>query len=175
VRKLPRIYWDACTWIAYIGREMPTADSKFTDRRFEMCREVLKDAQDGNLEIVTSTFTLAEVCKRKEATGQAGNLSAFFDQPFILLVDVIKPIASRAQAMQLAGLAGLKPPDAIHLASAIWSDVSTFHTFDKRLLDLSGNFTVKSGKALQIMKPTEEKGRLPLLEGIEEDDDQDER
>lgn len=171
MRKLPRFYWDACAWIAYIGREMPSADSKFTDRRFEMCREVLKGAQDGGLEIVTSTFTLAEVCKRKDTIGQAGNLSAFFDQPFILLVDVVKPIASRAQAMQQAGIAGLKPPDAVHLASAIWADVSVFHTFDKRLLDLSGNFTTKSGKALQIMKPTEEKGRLPLLEGIEDDEE----
>lgn len=168
MRKLPRVYWDACTWIAYIGREMPSSRSKITDRRFDMCREVLTRAKNDEVEIVTSTFTLAEVCKTKDVVSQSHNLSSFFDQPFILLVDVTKAIASRAQAMQQAGITGLKPPDAIHLASAIWADVPVFHTFDQRLLNLSGSFSTKSGKELEIIKPTEEKGNLPLFDNFDD-------
>jgi hypothetical protein len=61
---LPRIYWDACCWIAYIQREMPQSGGTFTEKRFELCSQTLKRAVDGDIEIATSSYTLAEVCKR---------------------------------------------------------------------------------------------------------------
>ena len=65
IKHAPRIYWDACAWISYINQEMPGPKTKFTDPRYDMCRETLKGAISGEIEIVTSAFTLAEVCKRK--------------------------------------------------------------------------------------------------------------
>ena len=65
VLKTPkRIYWDACAWIAFINREMPAPANAIARPRFEMCRKTLKSAENGDIEIVTSAFTLAEVCKR---------------------------------------------------------------------------------------------------------------
>src|SRR5690606_16290533 len=98
IKHPPRIYWDACAWISYINQEMPGPGKAFTEPRFEMCRETLRDAVSGDIEIVTSAFTLAEVCKRKpDPAVPAINLPSFFDQPYILLVPVDKVIGTRAQ------------------------------------------------------------------------------
>ena len=51
------------------------------------------------------------------------------------MVPVDKDIALKAQILQTSGLVGLKPPDAVHLASAQRANVSELNTFDKRLLD----------------------------------------
>ena len=146
---------------------MPGTGKTFTDPRYDMCRETLKAATDRKIEIVTSAFTLAEVCKRKQdPAAPAINLPAFFDQPYILLVPVDKAIGARAQNLQLAGLYGIKPADAVHLASALVHSVPVLHSFDQDLLDLSNRLTLDNGNQLRICKPTEEKPLLPLLEAI---------
>ncbi len=132
-----------------------------------MCRETLKAVVDEKMEIVTSAFTLAEVCKRKpDPSAPAINLPAFFDQPYILLVPVDKVIGTRAQNLQLAGLSGIKPPDAVHLASALVHNIPVLHTFDGRLLDLDMRLTLDDGNQLKICKPTLEKPTPPLLEAM---------
>ena len=163
----PRIYWDACAWISYINKEMNGPGSPYTDPRFEMCRETLKAAETGEIEIVTSAFNLAEVCKRSpDPSAPAINLPAFFDQPYILLVPVDKVVGLRAQNLQLAGLFGIKPPDAVHLASALVHNVPVMHTFDAKLLDLDMRLTLEDGNQLRICKPTKEKPEPPLLEAM---------
>jgi predicted nucleic acid-binding protein len=169
VHKTPRrIYWDACAWIAFINREMPSASNAILRPRFELCRETLKSAESGDVEIVTSAFTLAEVCKRgPDATNPGSNLAAFFDQKYILLVPVDKQISLRAQNLQLAGIGGLKPPDAVHLASALVWSIPVFHTFDRRLLDLDKKFTLGDGGDLSIVEPTDELPMPPLLKRMQ--------
>nr|WP_255453606.1 PIN domain-containing protein [Novosphingobium sp. Gsoil 351] len=165
IKHPPRIYWDACAWISYINKEMPGPGKNFTDARFDMCRETLKAAEAGEIEIVTSAFTLAEVCKRApDPTSPAINLPAFFDQSYILLVPVDKAIGQRAQNLQLAGLFGVKPPDAVHLASALVHSVPVLHSFDTDLLDLDMRLTLDDGNQLKICRPTHEKPTPGLLE-----------
>ena len=150
---------------------MPTAENTITRPRFEMCRDTLKRAESGVVEIVTSAFTLAEVCKRNpDPTSPAINLAAFFDQKYILLVPVDKQIALRAQNLQLAGIAGLKPPDAVHIASALVWNIPVFHTFDKRLLDLDKKLALADGNDLVIVRPTEEVPMPELLKAMQPDD-----
>ncbi|MBY8822216.1 type II toxin-antitoxin system VapC family toxin [Sphingomonas colocasiae] len=167
--KARTIYWDACAWIAYIQKEMPGPGKNFTDPRYEMCRETLQRAEKGEYEIATSAFTLAEVCKRPpDPTSPASNLAAFFDQPYIILIPVDKQVGRHAQSLQLAGLAGLKPPDAVHLASAIIWNVSIFHTFDGPLIDLTRKIAMTDGNPLEIMKPTHEIPTPGLLKAMQE-------
>lgn len=167
----PRLYWDACAWIAYINKEMPEDGNNITSRRFEMCQETLRRAELGEVEIVTSAFTLAEVCKRQpDPASPAINLAAFFDQRYILLIPVDKQVALRAQNLQLAGIAGVKPPDAIHLASALVANVPVFHTFDKKLLGLSNRLDLADGNTLSIVRPTEEVPMPELLKAMQPDD-----
>lgn len=152
-----RIYWDACAWIAYIQKEMPGPESKFTEPRYEMCRTILRRAEAGQLEIATSSFTLAEVCKSPiDPTSPALNLPAFFEQRYIVQVVVDKQIGMRAQSLQVAGVAGLKPADAVHLASALVWSIPVVHTFDRKLLDLDNHLQMSDGNQLRIIRPTED-------------------
>jgi predicted nucleic acid-binding protein len=151
------VYWDACAWIAYIQKEMPGPDSTFTEPRYNMCRDVLGKAVAGQIEIATSAYTLSEVCKKPvDPTSPALNLPAFFDQSYIVLVTVDKQIGLKAQSLQVAGVAGLKPQDATHIASALVWNIPTFHTFDDKLLKLDQVLTLDDGNQLRIIRPTED-------------------
>jgi predicted nucleic acid-binding protein len=164
-----RIYWDSVAWIAYIQKEMPGPNSTFSEPRYDMCRRTLKRAEAGELEIATSAFTLAEVCKQPlDPTSPGLNLAAFFDQKYILLVPVDKPIGLQAQKLQSAGVAGLKPPDAIHLASAIVHDIPVLHTFDGKLLNLNKMLQTANGSQLHIVRPTEEIPLTPMLQAMQD-------
>src|SRR5690349_5173526 len=100
-----RIYWDAAAWIAYIRKEMPAADNSIKDARYDMCRAILRRAEKEEIEIATSAFTLAEVCKRRaEPHDPAINLPAFFDQRYVLLIPVDKQVGLMAQNLQLSGV-----------------------------------------------------------------------
>ena len=146
---------------------MPGPGKTFTEARFDLCRATLRRAEDGLLEIVTSAFTLAEVCKRPEIrSSPAANLAAFFEQRYILLVNVDQEVGLKAQALQLSGIAGLKPPDATHLASALVADVPVFHTFDGKLIDLDKRLETVGGRQLRIVHPESELPLPPLLEEI---------
>lgn len=159
-----RIYWDAAAWIAYIQKEMPGPDSSFSEPRFEMCRTVLEQAEAGAVEIVTSAYTLAEVCKRaKEPTSPGIDLGAFFNRRYILLTNVDKEVGLRAQNLQLAGVGRLSPQDAVHLASALVANVPVFHTFDADLLRLDNVFTLSDGNQMRIVRPTEENPQIGLF------------
>jgi predicted nucleic acid-binding protein len=159
-----RIYWDAAAWIAYIQKEMPGPDSSFGEPRYEMCRTVLEQAEAGTVEIVTSAYTLAEVCKRaKDPTSPGIDLAAFFNRPYILLTNVDKEVGLRAQNLQLAGVGKLSPQDAVHLASALVANVPVFHTFDTDLLKLDNVLTLKGGNQMRIVRPTEENPQANLF------------
>jgi predicted nucleic acid-binding protein len=137
-----------------------------------MCREILERAKAGEVEIVTSAFTLAEVCKRRdESYSPAQNLPAFFDQKYILIIPVDKRIGLKAQYLQLSNVGKLRPADATHIASALVANVPIFHTFDKALRDLNKALTLADGRQLQIVKPTEETPLPGLLQGMQPDED----
>ncbi len=171
-----RVYWDACSWIAYIQREMPGPGKSFTEPRFDLCRATLKRAEDGQIEIVTSAFTLSEVCRSAEIKASpASNLTAFFEQRYILLVNVDRVVGFKAQALQLSGISGLKPQDATHLASALIADVPVLHTFDGKLLAMDERLETVGGRRLRILHPEAELPLPPLLEEIKKSASADEK
>lgn len=153
--KARRVYWDACTWIAVINdeRAVPLKGGG-TENRFAMCESIKSRAETGEFEIVTSTFTLSEVCKNPEAMSEnQSKLPAFLDHPFVLPVTLDKAVGLKSQTLQVSGLAGLKPADAVHLASAQIANCEEFHTFDGPLLNLDGSVTANNGKVIKICKP----------------------
>jgi predicted nucleic acid-binding protein len=165
-----RVAWDSCTWIAHIQRERilgPDGKTVIEDRG-AMCRPVLDAAERGVVEIVVSAIALVEVLARNRTSGiDDQRVRDFFDNDYILLVNVDKHLGDFARRLMLAGHPGLKPPDAIHLASACIANVDEFHTFDDRLLALDGVIDRLDGARLVIKKPAVPAPPAPLLDEIE--------
>lgn len=164
--KAIRVYWDACSWIAYINQEKEIQGTGQTsENRFEMCCAILDRAEKGEIEIVTSAFTLAEVCKpRNIDTSPLDRLPSFFEKSYILVVQLDMAVGLKSQKIQDSGLVNIKPPDAVHLASAQIASVSEFHTFDKRILQFDGHLAGLDGNVIKICKPTEGKPLGPLFD-----------
>lgn len=125
-------YWDSNAFLGWLAGE--------TDK-VPYCRPVLEAAQTGNLMIVTSALTIAEVLwlkgQQKIAPSQAKKIEDFFRHRWIVVREVDRFIAEDAR--QLVWDKNVKPKDAIHLATALRQDVvlDQFDTFDHGLIKLS--------------------------------------
>jgi predicted nucleic acid-binding protein len=173
----PKYYWDACAWIALIQQE-PT--------RFDSLSYVIEEAKNGNVEIWTSNFTLAEVYKRP-CDGDKKGITAAEDVPFedFILQDFVKrvqvdlDVGTLARRLLRAYPVIGKPQDGIHLATALLNNVDQLHTYDREdLLGLSGTIDRKDGVKLKICHPPQrpspaQVAKTPLEEAIEKAINQD--
>lgn len=149
----PKFYWDACMWIALINRETG---------RFDSCRHIIELAQRKQVQIWTSTFTYAEVFKRKCADDATGIASAddksfedYLEQDFVNLIQVDADVGRAARRLLREYPKIAKPQDAIHVASALLQSVPLLHTFDRSdLIALSGQIKCLDGQTLKIEPPT---------------------
>jgi predicted nucleic acid-binding protein len=160
-----RVYWDSCVWLGLLNEEPEKVDS---------AKWVIERAERGEVEIWTSTITLAEVYKVRHGAADPEadkKLDDFLSQPYIVHVQVDQDVAMEARRLLRANLPALKKPnDAIHLASAVWHDIETFHTFDRDdLLPLNGLVKCQNGKSITVCKPPErpppEQPTLPFAQG----------
>lgn len=159
-----RFYWDACAWIAFIQQEQLPDPNGIVEDRESMCRSVLVAAKEGKAEIVTSTLSLAEVCKNPASVSrEAGRFADFLELDYVLLVSVDRAVGEKAREIMQGGIASLKPADAIHAATAIVANVEALHTFDRKLLSLDGLLTRADGSKLRICKPDVGEPDLPLF------------
>jgi predicted nucleic acid-binding protein len=161
-----RIYWDACAWIALIQREkIRDPNGVVIEDRETMCKSVINAAKRGEVEIVTSTLSLVEVCKSPLVKGEGEDqIGAYFENDYVILASLDRFVGERGRELMLGGYAGLKPPDAAHVASAAVTDVDEMHTFDRKLLDMNGVVDKADRTKLKICKPGEGGAPLPLLE-----------
>ena len=130
-----RVYWDSCVFLSYVEG---VAD------RLRDIDPFLERAAKGEIELLTSTLSIVEVCFAKaEQDGRA--LDADVENKIdglwapgsgVKLVEFHHAIAVDAKALMRKGLENgwsLKPMDAIHLATARRMNVTDFHTYDERL------------------------------------------
>ena len=163
-----RLAWDSSAWISYIQQEKVVLKDGSPEDRGSMCRPVLQAAEKGDVEIVVSSVALVEViCKNKDASINDQKVRDYFDNDYILLVSADKDVCDLARRLMLAGHAGLRPADAIHVATACISNADELHTFDDKLLDLDSRTDRKDGTRLRIRKPRLPAPPAPLLEAIE--------
>ena len=154
-----RIYWDSCVFLSYInGYEdrLPTIDALLAQSA---------DREDDR-EIVTSTFAIVEVAFDLNERAQAAldsetetKIDALWsDRHAVKLIEFHEGIARDARTLirgaVASGRSGLRPDDAVHLASARSLEVAEFHTYSKdlpRFADLTG---------LTIVEPWVEQAQL---------------
>lgn len=149
-----RLGWDACTWIATIIQEQVPLKGGGVEDRGPPCNYVIEQATQRTVEIATSGLSLAEVCKDPSVKETDGDVLAdFFRNDYILIVPVDRHVGTLAREIMQSGHAGLRPPDAVHLASAIVAEVTEFQTFDRKLLNLDGQLKRLDGGLLRIAKP----------------------
>lgn len=173
---VPKYYWDACMWIALIKRE---------GDRFDACKNVIERAQRGEVEIWTSTFTLAEVWKRKCDGADTGLPHAddqafedYIEQDFVFRVAVDADVGTAARRLLRKFPTMGKPQDAVHVATALIENVDELHTFDRDdLLRLDGQLDRQDGAKLKICSPPNppDPNAGTLFEGLARGDDVEER
>lgn len=133
--RLPLIYWDADVFTSYVENHPDRA---------ALIELMLADARAGQIELVTSVITIAEVAYAASER-IAGELSPEVFQKIDALwapgaparvVEVYPLIASRARNLirecLLRGWSGLRAHDAIHLATAQQLHADEIHTYEEK-------------------------------------------
>jgi predicted nucleic acid-binding protein len=126
-----RRYWDSDAFLGWLKAE--------PDKVSE-CQAVIREAEAGQTEIVTSALTLAEVLYLRGhqpiPSADAEKLERFFEHEYIVVNDVDRMLAEEAR--KLVWNQGIRPKDAIHVATAIDAEVERLETFDADLIKRSG-------------------------------------
>ena len=126
-------YFDSSVFLAWIKKEVVNGVNRRTP-----ADHILTLAENGNITIITSTLTLAEVHKlrsgdRTPVKDNESLLKAFeryLENDWIRLVDVDRSIGEEANAFCVQY--GLYPNDAIHLACAIRAKCDFLLAWDDR-------------------------------------------
>ena len=153
------VYWDSCIFLAWLKNE------NRPEGEMANLMNVVQEIENGNLHLITSVITKAEVLLKRSGEGVADKFNTLFKRSNIDIVNVDERIATRAGEIREHYIeeseTDKKPPlgfaDTFHLATAIVLNASEFHTFDagkkedRGLLDLSGNV---AGFPLTIKKPS---------------------
>jgi predicted nucleic acid-binding protein len=151
-----RVAWDACAWIARIQKEKIRDENDVViEDREAMCRAVLHAAEAGKVEIVTSALCLVEVNKDPavKAEDDPDDIAAYFEHDFVILANLDRFVGERARELMRAGYSRLKPPDAVHIATAALANVVELHTFDERLLNLNELIDKADGRSSKSANP----------------------
>ncbi|MEX2284171.1 MAG: PIN domain-containing protein [Gemmatimonadota bacterium] len=158
---IERYYWDSCVFLSYI--------QNLAHRAGEI-EAHLQKAADGKLEIVTSTVSIVEVAfDQQEKAGKVLSVEAeerirnlWLPPSPVKLAEFHALIAENARQLlreAMASALGLKPMDAIHLATAILLGIDVFHTYD------SGLKKFESMTGLKIREPLLPQPSLDLPPG----------
>ncbi len=123
-------YLDSSVWIAWIKGEVIDGVN-----RAEIAAHILRLAQQGVYQILTSAATLAEVHQHagcpKLTPEQDEKVLDFYEHDFVLLVNVDRGVGEHAN--KLCRRYNINPFDAIHVASAIQQKCDVLLAWDKRL------------------------------------------
>lgn len=150
-----RVYWDSDCFLGWLQSE---------DDKQAACRQVIAEAEVGNIKIITSALTIAEVLMLRGhdrlPAERATMVNDFFRQPYISVRGLTRLVAE--QAREFVWTHGVAPKDAIHVASAIAAEAATLHTFDADLIKKSGRIGLAT---LIIEHPSVPAPRLDLPGG----------
>jgi len=123
------LYWDSCVFLSAIQQ---------TAGRYATLKAILDSAAADKIVIVTSALTIAEVVKMDcdsvnptRIAEDVAKIRQFFENDYLAVKNVDRLIAE--QAGDIVRQHGIKPPDAIHVATALSSKCACLETYDERL------------------------------------------
>jgi len=150
-----RIYWDSDAFLGWFQNEPGKVD---------LCNGTLKRAEDGEMVIFTSALTIAEVLWLRGAPKlteeKATLVRKFFRRSYFRIRNVTRMNAESAQ--ELVWSHGVRPKDAIHIATAFEAGATILETFDEDLIKKSG---LLGSPPLIVRKPiAAAQGGLPFGE-----------
>ncbi len=115
----------------------------------------------GKIEIVTSALTISEVLLMRGRpaipSSRRSTVREFFGRGYIIVVPIVREIAEKSQ--DLVWDRGVKPKDALHVATAISAGLRLFNTFDNELIGKSGAAGLSS---LTIERPNLDQGEMAV-------------
>lgn len=140
---IEKIYWDSDAFLGWIQNE---------EHKVDKCGGVLDKAERGEILIVTSALSLAEVLWMrggpKVPKEKARIVQNFFRRSYIRVHNVTRKISEEAQI--LVWDHSIKPKDAIHIATAMHLNIHVVETFDQNLIGKSGHLC---GTFINIREP----------------------
>lgn len=155
----PRLYWDANVFLSYVDGDPD---------RLAQIDAILREAERGNAEIVTSTASITEVAfgsAEMDRRALDPDIQAAIEglwlpsSPFkltevsVLVVEGARTIMRNAVA---AGTKVPKPMDTIHLSTAQRLDVDEFQSYDEPLRKIA----MRAG--LSTAEPNSSSPLLPM-------------
>jgi predicted nucleic acid-binding protein len=125
------IYWDSDAFLGWLQAEKG---------KVELCQGTIDRGESGEVVIVTSALTIAEVLWLRGGPRipkeKAEMLGRFFRRSFIRVRPVTRSVAEAAQ--DVVWNHGIRPKDAIHIATALDANIGILETFDELLLRSTG-------------------------------------
>ena len=126
-----RYYWDANVFITLISN---SPDPVGVAQR-QVCTRLMQQAIDGDIQIVTSVLTIAEVLDTQDnpvkpvPAAIRQRVCQLFDEPYITIVALDEARAGKARDLRWAH-PKLSTIDAVHVASALYAEVDELQTYD---------------------------------------------
>jgi predicted nucleic acid-binding protein len=144
------IYWDSDAFLGWLQQE---------PGKVELCEGTIERAEQGEVVIFTSALTIAEVLWLRGAPPipqqKADIVRKFFRRSYIRVRNVTRAVSEAAQ--DLVWNNGIKPKDAIHVATALDARAAALETFDEGLLSKSGSVGTPSLPMRKPIPPAQKK------------------
>lgn len=167
MRKERTVYsWDTCVFLAHFKQEQ--------DKNLDDIAAVLDEILTGKADLVLSITIRMEILDVVESPQLRSDLTEFLKRSNIMVVNVDPPVADQVISIRYAAHNGdpsrnVKTPDAQIIATAMLYGADVLHSYDEKVLNLSGSDIVGG---LKIVKPCLINGQR-LLPAASEDATQD--
>lgn len=122
------IYFDSCVFLAWLKDE---------ENRANVVAELFEEARKKEIKIVTSALTIAEVLniqgfKSPIPKENREGVRKLFNNEWIITKGINRGIAEKAQ--EIVWEYGIKPKDALHVATALTYSIKTLASYDDNLV-----------------------------------------
>ena len=130
--KKQKIYWDSCIFISYFKGEVRPEPGVT-----EAIKYYFKEVEKGNIFVITSAGTIAEVLEYKLGKIQYQKFLDFLESDNVDVIDTNRNIWNAANEIRdYYGKQNKKlyiePTDSLHLSTAIYANVDEFQTIDSK-------------------------------------------